>query len=341
MFKAVLVDRDYGSVSLRNQEYLKSEYAKKNIELRLEHFTKEEELIENCKDAEALLCTGNPIISKKVIESLPKLKLVQRFGIGVNSIDLEAATRNRVTVLNMPGFCVKELATHAAALILSLLRNITYYDRKIRKFNWPKAKYYKPEDLSNLTVGLYGFGGSARELYKIIHNGFGSKFIVHDPYIDNSITGDYDIELVSFDELLKRSDILSINAPLTDETRGVFNKDAFSKMKNTAMIINIARGELINEEDLIEALENGEIRFAGLDVFQTEPLPKESKLRKMDNVVLTCHSGFYGVESEKNQIRLAKELVERAFLKNEIPTKYVANKDVIGLTDYKYIEGGI
>lgn len=300
MFKVVLVDRDYGSVTLQSQEDLKNEYAKNGIKLSLNHFTNEEELIENCKDAEVLLCTGNPIINKNIIESLPNLKLIQRFGIGVNSIDLEAATRNGVTVLNMPGFCIKELATHATSLILALIRNTVYYDREIRKFNWPKAKYYKPEDLSDLTVGLYGFGGSAKELYKIIYNGFGSKFIAYDPYINDSITNDYKIQLVSFDELLTRSDIISLNAPLTNETRGIFNKDAFAKMKNTAMIINIARGELINEKDLVEALENGEIRFAGLDVFETEPLSKDSKLREMDNVIITCHSGFYGVKSEKS-----------------------------------------
>jgi D-3-phosphoglycerate dehydrogenase / 2-oxoglutarate reductase len=341
MFKAVVVDRDYGSVALQSQNGLAQEYAKSDIELSLHHFKSEEELIENCKDADALLCTGNPVINKNVIESLPKLKLVQRFGIGVNSIDLDAATKNGVTVLNMPGFCIKELAMHATSLILGLLRNTAYYDREIRKFNWPKAKYFKPEDLSDLTVGLYGFGGSAKELYKIIHNGFGSKFIVCDPYVNESITKEYNIELVSFDELLAKSDIISINAPLTNETRGIFNKDAFEKMKSTSMIINIARGELINEKDLEEALENGDIRFAGLDVFESEPLKKDSKLREMDNVIMTCHSAFYGVKSEQNQIRFAKELVERALLKNEVLTFFVANKDVIGKTDFNYVKGGL
>lgn len=341
MFKAVLVDRDYGSVTLENQQYLKNEYAKSNINLSLHHFKSEDELIKNCIDAEVLLCTGNPLISKRVIESLPKLRLVQRFGIGVNSIDLEAATNNGVTILNMPGFCIKELAAHATSLIMSLLRNTSYYDREIRKFNWPKAKFFKPEDLSDLTVGLYGFGGSAKELYNIIHNGFGSKFVVCDPYVKSSVLDEYDIELVSFDEMLEKSDIISLNAPLTDETRGIFNLEAFKRMKNTAMIINIARGELINEDDLVYALENGLIRFAGLDVYETEPLKQDSKLRNMDNVILTCHSAFYGIKSENNQINFAKELVKKALLENEVPKFFVANKAVIGKSKFNYIEGGL
>ena len=341
MFKAVLVDKDYGSVSLQKQEFLKSEYAKNNIDLSLYHFKSERELIETCIDADAILCTGNPAITENVIESLPKLKLVQRFGIGVNSIDLKTATKKGVTVLNMPGFCIKELAAHATSLILALLRNTAYYDREIRKYNWPKAKYFKPEDLSELTVGLYGFGGSAKELYKIINKGFGSKFLVCDPYVNSSVLNEYDIELVTFDEMLEKSDIISLNVPLTEETRGIFNIETFKKMKNTSMIINIARGELINEDDLIYALENGLIRFAGLDVFETEPLNKESKLRNMNNVILTCHSAFYGVRSENNQISFANELVRRALIDNEVPTYFVANKGVFGKNKFNYIEGGL
>ncbi|MEL7649996.1 MAG: C-terminal binding protein [Sedimentibacter sp.] len=341
MFNAILVDRDYGSVSLQKQELLKSEYEKNGIYLSLHHFKSEKELIETCVDADALLCTGNPAITENVINSLPNLKLVQRFGIGVNSIDLKAATRNGVTVLNMPGFCIKELAVHATSLILALLRNTAYYDREIRKYSWPKAKYFKPEDLSDLTVGLYGFGGSAKELYKIVHGGFGSKFIVCDPYVNSSVLNEYDIELVTFDEMLEKSDIISLNVPLTEETRGIFNIDTFKKMKDTSMIINIARGELIKEDDLVYALENSLIRFAGLDVFETEPLKNESKLRNMDNVVLTCHSAFYGVKSESNQISFANELVKKALIDNEVPIYFVANKDVIGKSKFNFIEGGL
>ncbi|MFK8802563.1 hypothetical protein SL624_21385, partial [Escherichia coli] len=128
MIKAIVVDKDYGSVSIEHLEQLQQQYSASGISLQLSHFSSAEQIVENCQDADILLATGNPPISDLVLSSLPKLKLVQRFGIGVNSVDLESAIRNQVLILNMPGFCVTELAVHAAAMILSLIRNLGFYD---------------------------------------------------------------------------------------------------------------------------------------------------------------------------------------------------------------------
>ena len=130
-------------------------------------------------------------------------------------------------------------------------------------------------------------------------------------------------------DLLARSDIVSIHAPLTQETRGIFNRNCFRAMKNDAMIVNIARGGLIDEPDLIEALRRGDIRFAGLDVFDREPLPEDSPLREMDNVVLTCHSAFYGDTAQATQLSLAYGLVTKTLLDRELNARYIANKSVI------------
>lgn len=273
MWNAVIVDRDYGSVSLENQEYIKQQYAKNGINLRLAHYRTPEEILENCKDADAILGTGNPPITREVLEGLTNLKVVQRFGIGVNSIDLKAADETGTLILYMPGFCVQELAIHASALILNLLRNVSFYDRRIRAGQWPKAAGYVPRNPKDLVLGLYGFGGSARPLYDIFYHGFGTKVITCDPYVKKDIKENYDVKIVSFDELLNRSDIISIHAPLTEETHHIFNREAFSKMKNDAMIVNISRGGLIDQEALAWALDIGQIRFAGLDVFEQEPLP--------------------------------------------------------------------
>ncbi len=166
-------------------------------------------------------------------------------------------------------------------------------------------------------------------MFEIFRKGFKSRVITCDPYVPDSVKGQFDVEFVEFDEMLKQSDIISIHAPLTKDTHHIFNGEAFRKMKKEAMIINIARGEIIKEDDLIEALKEGEIRFAGLDVFEKEPLAKDNPLLAMDNVVLTCHSAFYGEKAQNNQIRLSIELVDGILNKKTVERTYVANKAVI------------
>ena len=265
--------------------------------------------------------------------------MVQRFGIGVNSVDLDAATESGTLILFMPGFCVQELAIHASALILDLLRNVSFYDRGIRQGEWRKATGPVPRNPKDLTLGLYGFGGSAKPLYNIFYHGFGTKVITHDPYISKDIKENFDVEIVSFDDLLAQSDIVSIHAPLTPETRHIFNRDAFAKMKNDAMIVNISRGELIAQDDLIQALEDGEIGFAGLDVFEKEPLPVSNPLIRCDRAVLTCHSAFYGDHAQRNQLQLAVDLVNGVLNKNSVPGSYIANKGVVSKIESLQIVG--
>ncbi len=335
MWNAVVVDKNYGSVSPENLLEIQRAYKAKGVFLRLEHYTTPEEIIDGCRDSDAILATGNPPITKAVLDGLKNLKVVQRFGIGVNSVDLDAATANGILVMYIPGFCITELAVHATALILNLLRNVGYYDRGIRKGEWRKATGPLPLNPGKMTIGLYGFGGSAREIYHIFANGFGSRILVCDPYFTPENPADWKAEFVGFETMVSESDVISIHAPLTAETRHIFNADVFKKMKKTAMIINIARGELINQEDLIEALRSNEIGFAGLDVFATEPLPVSSPLIGMENVVLTPHSAFYGVDAQQNQISLAIELVTGALVDKCIPKRYIANPDVVDKLPYQ------
>lgn len=336
MKKAIVVDKDYGSVTNEDLVELQKNFAEANIDLELAHFNSEDEIIEGCKNADAILGTGNPPLTEKVLSALPNLKIIQRFGIGVNSIDLPAATKNDKVALYMPGFCVEELAAHATSLILGLYRNTAYYDRHIRKGEWPKAQYFAPKSIPEITLGLYGFGGSAKPLYEIFRKGFHSRVITCDPFLPASIREQFDVEIVDFETMLKESDVISIHAPLNEETRHIFNRESFKKMKNDAMIINIARGPLINEEDLIAALQEGEIRFAGLDVFKEEPLDANSPLRKMDNVILTCHSAFYGEGSKRTQLKWAFEIVSQALNNQKIQKKFVANKEIFN-SENEYI----
>ena len=237
--RAICVDKDYGSVSAAELNQVQKAYAKVDIELVLQNYNTEDEIIEGCKGADVILATGNPPITRKVMTALPELKFIQRFGAGVNSIDLDAASDLGKVVLNLPGFCAKELADLATAMIMGLIRNTVYYDREIRKGNWPKCQYLLPGDVRTMTLGLFGFGAAGRSLYDIFHGGFGTTVISCDPYISDEVKRQYpDVEFVSFETLLTRSDIISIHVALTPETKYVFNRDAFRKMKSTAMIIN-------------------------------------------------------------------------------------------------------
>ena len=328
--KAVVVDKDYGSVTAEELERVREAYAAVEIDLALCQFNTEDEIIEGCRDAIAILGTGNPPITRKVMEALPELKFVQRFGAGVNSIDLEAATDLGKIILNLPGFCAKELADLATAMIMGLIRNTCYYDREIRKGNWPKCKYLLPGDVREMTLGLYGFGQAGRFLYDIFHKGFGTNVIACDPYVSDSIKASYpDVKFVSFDELLKESDIISIHVVLTPETTHVFNREAFRKMKNTAMIINTSRGPVIDQAALAWALQTGEIQYAGLDTMEREPIAQEDPLLKMDNVILSPHSGSYGVGAKKTQIQMVCRLLPTALTAGEVPARNVANRGIL------------
>lgn len=330
MLKAIIVDKDYGSVKPEELDIVQAAYEKAGIELVRAHLTTEDEIIEAAHGCFAILGTGNPPITRKVMEALPELQFVQRFGAGVNSIDLDAAAELGKVVLNLPSFCVRELADLATAMIMSLIRNTSYYDREIRKGNWPKCQYLLPGDIREMTLGLYGFGAAGRILHDIFRGGFGTKVIACDPYVSDAIKAQYpDVEFVDFDGLLEKSDIISIHVILTPETTHVFNRDAFRKMKNTAMIINTSRGPVIDQKALAWALQDGEILYAGLDTVEVEPIESDDPLLKMDNVILNPHSGSYGVGAKKTQIKMVCDLIPNAVQKNELEARCVANRAVL------------
>jgi phosphoglycerate dehydrogenase-like enzyme len=328
--KAIVVDKDYGSVTVEELELVKQAYRQAGIELEAHHLETEDEIISVCHDAEIILATGNPPVTRKVMEALPKLKFVQRFGVGVNSIDLDAASQLGKIILNIPGFCAKELADLATAMIMGLIRNTNYYDREIRKGNWPKCQYLLPPDVRTLTLGLYGFGAAGKHLYEIFHKGFGTKVLACDPYIPETVKNEYpDVEFVSFDEMVEQSDIISIHVGLSPQTRHIFDREVFKKMKNSAMIINTARGPIIDQEALVWALETGEIRYAGLDTVEQEPIASDDPLLQMDNVILNPHSGSYGSGAKKTQIETVCDLIPGAVRTGVLPMRNVANKAVV------------
>ncbi|HHV97648.1 MAG TPA: phosphoglycerate dehydrogenase [Clostridiaceae bacterium] len=214
------------------------------------------------------------------------LKMIVKFGVGVDNIDLNAATRLGIAVSNAPGSNSSAVAEHALALIFAITRNIVKFDRAIKAGSWSSGM---SDTVIGKTIGLLGFGNIAIKLAEFLKS-FPVDIIVYDIYKNEEKARSLGVRFVELEELITTSDIISIHVPLTESTRGMVNKTFFEKMKPSAYIINTSRGAVINEKDLTEALKSKTIMGAALDTFEKEPLPEDSELRRLDNVILTPHS---------------------------------------------------
>lgn len=243
--------------------------------------------------ADALLVQYAPI-TREVFEALD-LAAVGRYGVGVDSVDLEAASDHRVPVVNVPDYCTNEVAEHALALLLSCVRETARFDARIKAGEWDWTAGKPIGRLQGATVGFVGFGRIPQRLVEKAA-GFDFAFLAYDPYRSEADLAEYGVEKVDFDELLARSRIVSVHAPLTEETRNLLDSEAFGSMREDAVVINTARGAVIDTEALASAIEAGEIAGAGLDVLPEEP-PEGSPLVDLEEVVLTPHVAWYSEES--------------------------------------------
>ena len=276
----------------------------------------ENDLIKAGKDADVLLVGTVPHTTRNVMENLPNLKMIGRSGVGVDSVDLEAASEMGICVCNTPGINTSEVADHAMAMLLSITRQIPELNKHTKDGAWSDD----PQKLSparnrlrriaGTTVGIYGFGNIGRAFANRI-KGFGpERIIAHDPYIPQSVADLYGVKLVSFEELVTKSDIITVHSPATEENKEIFNLEAFSKMKENAIFVNCARGPIVNESDLAHALNNNIIYHAGIDVTQIEPLDAESPLLKTDNLFITPHyAGGSNFTALEGSIRWAQNAV--------------------------------
>ncbi len=255
----------------------------------------EDEMIALLRDADGAQVGIMPLTSRRVLEACPKLKVVSRFGVGVDSIDIEAATELGVMVCNVPGSNTTEVADHAMSLLLSLTRRLYDAIRSTREGAWadnPGAmRAYAPSmrRLAGHTVGIIGFGNIGRA-FATRARGFGvSRIVAYDPFV-NQLAGDlYGVQLVDLRTLLAESDYISIHCSATAATRHLINADALKAMKPTALLVNTSRGPVVDEEALADALESGEIAAAALDVTEVEPLPSSSRLLAIPNCYVTPH----------------------------------------------------
>ena len=254
-----------------------------------------DDIIETAADAAALVVDVQTDVPAAVFEACADLEIVARAGVGVDGVDIPAAADHGVTVVNVPDYCREEVSTHAVSLLLASVRRLNVYDRSVKGGRWDWGDGAPIHRLTGETVGFLSFGQLAKATAEKL-TGFNCDVVAADPYVDSEAMADYGVEKVPLDELLETADHVSVHAPLTDETRHLFDRDAFRKMSETAVLVNVGRGPIVNEEALVWALENDEIAAAGLDVLEDEPLT-DSPLADRDDVILTPHTAFYSEES--------------------------------------------
>jgi D-3-phosphoglycerate dehydrogenase len=285
----------------------KAALARLDPELRMAKSTSAEDILSVARDADAVFVTYAKLPGD-LLKQLKRCKVIGRFGLGVDNIDIPAAAALGITVTYVPDYCMREVSDHAMALLLALARKVTLSNKLVQSGRWELPPIVPLRRLDGRVLGLVGFGNIPRALAPKA-KAFGLRVVTHDPYVSVQALAEAAVEDASFDALLGMSDFISIHAPLLPATRGLFNADVFRKMKKGAYLINTARGPLVNEPALIAALDSGQLGGAALDVVATEPLPKDSLLLGRDNVILTPHTAYYSVEAlEELQTKCASDV---------------------------------
>lgn len=290
-YKIVVTDNRYSNYLEEN-----TVFKELGVKVQIHDFAGPAEAVEVLKDADAVLVNLFSM-TKDIINAMDTCKIISRYGVGYDNVDVDAATQKGIWVARVPDYSIEEVSDHALALLLSSVRKIAYKDRMIRSGKWNLHKDWPAFRIAGKTLGLIGFGAIARTLFRKVSGFSLEKVLVYDPFVHPNEIVKTGGTPVSLDSLLENTDYISIHAPLTEETKGMIGRDQFLKMKNSCIVINTSRGPLVNEHDLFTALKEGQIAAAGIDVYETEPLPEVSPLRTLDNIILTDHAGWYSEES--------------------------------------------
>jgi D-3-phosphoglycerate dehydrogenase len=320
-FKVVVTDYVFANLDTE-----RSMLAECDAELYAYQCKSVDELIPLAVDADVILNTYLGYLDDRFFSSLKKCKAVIRYGIGIDTIDADSATKHGIMVVNVPDYCIEEVSDHAVACLLDLARKLTLSDRRVRKGDWDIG-YLKPlRRIKGLTVGIAGMGRIGR-LSASKLKPFGVNLIFFDPFLEGDIIGDsFNAKKVTLQELVAVSDAILIHAPANADTHHLFNRELFSQMKKKPVIINCARGSLIDTDALIEALSNESISGAALDVIEgVPPFSPDNPLCQFENVIFTPHSAWYSEEAIVNLQRLATEEAVR-ILKGERPKSLINPK---------------
>jgi D-3-phosphoglycerate dehydrogenase len=288
--KALVTDFDFPDIALE-----RGLFAEAGIELACAQCRTEEQLIDAAKDCDALLLQYAPV-TERVLSALPRLGIVSRYGAGFDTVDTTACARHGVWVANSPDYGVGEVATHALAMALGLLRHLAIYDRDVKAGRW---SYLSPGTIrraSDMTVGILGLGRIGKRFAHLARNCF-ARVMACDPYI---IDGDFPayVGRVDLEALFEQSDIVSLHVPLTDETRGMVGERLIARMRRGSMLVNTARGAVVDVDAVVRALDSGQLDGAALDVLPTEPLMTNHPLARHARALLTPHAAFYSTAAE-------------------------------------------
>lgn len=311
---------------IKMERYIKEEY-KKDLDFQFisESVLSKEDLIQKVQGAEVLI-SWDQEMDDELYSSL-NLKAYCAASIGFNAANIKSATKNKVLVTNVANYCVDEVASHTISLILALYRKMNILVPDVENGQWSLEKLSNISRFEDSTVGLLGFGSIPRAVSKKL-SGFGVRIIAYDPFVDAKSMKALGVDKVGLKDLFENSDYLSLHTPLTKDTYQIVNKSNLKLMKNTAYIINTARGGLINQDDLENALNKGLIQGAGLDVLEIEPPgEKERRLINMKNTIVTPHSAYVSSQASDLQIRTTAKIVSD-LLNNKIPIN-VKNPEII------------
>jgi D-3-phosphoglycerate dehydrogenase len=286
----------------------------------------EDEVAEFARDAVAVMARQGRL-SRRVIERLGQCRVIARYGTGVDNVDLEAATERGIVVANVIGFGTHEVAEHAIALLLAGARRIVSHDRAVRGGAWDIGQADPIGRITGSTLGLIGFGAIARAVQHKL-SGFELRTLVHDPFVDAAVVRASGAESVVLDALLREADLVSLHAPLDRSTYHLIDARALALLKPSAVLVNTARGGLIDTDALVAALDEGRIAAAGLDVHEEEPLPPGHPIRECERAILLDHAGWYSEDSTRALQQGAIDAVV-AVLQGRRPAS-VVNPDVYG-----------
>lgn len=289
----------------------------------------EEHLIAEMKGVSAVIAGSEPY-TRRVIENCPELRIIARSGVGFDAVDLEACNEQGILVTTTPGVNHHAVAEHTISLLMGIARDFPKQDQHVRSGSWIRRAFPR---VMGTTLGIIGLGRIGQAVATRAR-GLGMNVVAFDPFANKEFAGEWQIQLVSLGDLYARSEYVSLHSPSTPETFQMINKESLAKMKPGSVLINTARGSLIKEDDLIEALKSGHLRGAGLDVYEVEPLPVSSPLLELDNVLLSGHTAGLDIESHNGMFGMCGEIIV-ALHKGEWPAAECV-QNLPAVTDWKW-----
>jgi D-3-phosphoglycerate dehydrogenase len=289
--RVVVTDDRYGSYEEENAVLRQI-----GVSVEVHDRMDEAETVRVLAQADGILVNLHPLPAG-VIEKLERCRVISRYGVGYDNVDVETATSKGIWVARVPDYCLEDVSDQALALLLGCVRKVAFKDRRIREGAWNLHREQPSYRIAGKTLGLIGYGAIARTLHRKMSGLRLDRVLAFDPYLDPEKIAENGAQAVTLRRLLKESDYISVHAPLNEETRGLIGSRELALMKKTAILVNTSRGPLLEEKAVAAALAGGEIAAAGLDVFESEPLPPDSPLLRLDNAVLSDHAGWYSEES--------------------------------------------